>query len=181
MGSDSAGEMSVKLSQHTVRMHDDGSERYEQLYQEGYAFGSVGVRRMAPEEYQRQKDHIDRDAWVDGYADGHREFAGSAGNLSNFRVEDAPEVRGQLFVDPAEKGEIRIRDCEGGMILVILRTSDCTVLLPETTLNPVMAHLAGKALNKAASWGYRIQQQRLTRAANKGDYEWMADEEDDGV
>lgn len=148
----------MKISTHPVREHDDGSERYEGIYQEGYRVGVMGIRSEAPERYY--DDHTVRDYWIDGYVDGWRDFQESSGRVSSYRVEQSRDAAGKLYVDPSDNGLIRYRDCEGGTVLVTLNTKTCELMIDGGAYAPIMAHWLSKAISKASTLAYRIEQSR---------------------
>lgn len=145
-------------------MHNIMSDRYEEIYREGYEIGLTGVRTKCPDHLFTDPDHGDRDEWVRGYKAGRNEYLRSYEDLRGWQGDMAhrSELWGTLWVEHKE-GVIDIRDCEGGTLLVQVKTigeAVVSVALQECTAE--MAHFLGRAVSKAAAIAYKVN---LSKAA----------------
>lgn len=135
----------------------------DELYKQGHEIGVGGVRVACPVEIYHNPDHSLRDAWIDGYMDGLKQYRRNQHLQKGWSValHDQFNYHEKLYVEK-KRGEIIIRDCEGGTILVRVRTQDAMVITePQSEYSPMMAIQLGRAIDKAAGIAYRIQRDRV--------------------
>lgn len=135
------------------------------LFEQGRTIGLTGIRTACPIEIWDNPEHIFRDAWVNGYQDGLREYRRDYKGKKHWRlsITDLPRPAHKLFVTHKD-GYTIIREHAYGMILVRLRMCDTAILVePQEQYNPMQAYLLARAIYKAASIAYKVQEDRKHR------------------
>lgn len=137
------------------------------LYNDGFEIGKAGIKSLCPEDVYHADDHARRDAWIAGYKAGWRERRRDMHGYSRGSIDHAEGSKGTLWLESKDdNGFMAIRDCEGGTILCKIQidhVDEPRVLIPKHNESPEMAMIVAKAVAKAASIAYRIQQDRIIR------------------
>lgn len=143
----------------------------EQIYAQGYEIGLAGIRSRCPEDIYNDDDHSSRDAWIDGYKAGWRQFRRDREGYNRLNIHHSEDTKGRLWITSKDKNGFQsIYDCEGGTLLAKIQIDpEPRVIVPPHNITPEMAAVTAKAVAKAASMAYTIRQARDLHLATSTD------------